>query len=196
MKQKILLALSLVLAIAAFAPAQDIDPAMAKQSTEILTKMRKVELLNQLLPLVLSRDQILQILPAIERVRAKQRELTIKEHDALIQFDKSSDAMIDASMKGQMPDQTNVRNIEVFYEAVDINRQALMGENLDNMMAVLTKVLNKGQLKVMANSLTLKFFEPDATSDEEKDDTVKERVFVREILLDPLTYDLFVQMTK
>ncbi len=196
MKQKLLLALSLLLVMAAFATAQDIDPAMAKQSTEILAKMRKVELLNQILPLVLSRDQIQQILPAIERVRARLRELTIKEHNALIQFDKSSERMIDAGMKGQMPDQANVRNIEVFYEAVDINRQALMGENLDNVMAVLTKVLNKGQLKVMANSLTLKFFEPDATSDEEKDDTVKERVFVREILLDPLTYDLLVQMTK
>ena len=56
--------------------------------------------------------------------------------------------------------------------------------------------LNKGQMKVMANSLTVKFFEPDITSDEAKDPTVKERVFVREILLDPLTYDLFVQMTK
>ena len=196
MKQKLLLALSFVLVLAAMAPAQDIDPEKAKESTAILVKMRKVELLNQILPLVLTRDQILQILPTIERVRAKTRELTLKEHDALLQFDKSSQGMIDAGLQGKMPDQSGVRDIEVFYEAVDINRQALMGENIDAMMAVLQKTLNKGQMKVMANSLTLKFFEPDVTTDEEKDDTVKERVFVREILLDPLTYDLFVQMSK
>jgi hypothetical protein len=196
MKQKLLLALSLLLAAAAMAPAQDIDPEKAKESTAILAKMRKVELLNELLPLVLTRDQILQILPTIERARAKTRELTNKEHDALLQFDKSSDATINAAMKGKVPDQSAVRDIEVFYEAVDINRQAIMGQNIDAMMEVLQKVLNKGQMKVMANSLTLKFFEPDVTTAEEKDDNVKERVFVREVLLDPLTYDLFIQMTK
>lgn len=196
MKQKLLLAFSLLFALAAFAPAQDIDPDKAKESTAITLKMRKVELLNQIVPMVLSREQILQILPVIERVRAKQRDLTLKEHDALIQFDKSSDGLIAAGLKGQVPDPAAIRNIEVFYEAIDINRQALLGENIDAMMAVLTKVLNKGQMKVMANSLTVKFFEPDLTTDEEKDDTVKERVFVREILLDPVTYDLFVDMTK
>ena len=196
MKSRILLLLSFVLTLSVLCQAQDIDPQEAAQSTQVLNKMRKVELLNQILPLVLTKDQILQILPVIERVRAKQKALTQKEHDELLQFDKNSGDAVDAGLKGQMPDQKFVRDLEVFYEAVDISRQALMGENLDAMMAVLAKALNKGQLKVMANSLTVKFFEPDITTDEAKDDEVKERIFVREILLDPLTYDLLVQMSK
>jgi len=47
----------------------------------------------------------------------------------------------------------------------------------------------------MANSLTLKFFEPDITPEQATDDQ-KERVFCREVLLDPLTYDLLVAMSK
>jgi hypothetical protein len=198
MNRKLLLALSLLFAVfacAAVSSAQPIDPDMAKQSTDILTNMRKVELLNQILPLVLEKGQINQILPELERIRDKQRKLIVQEHTDLMMFDRESSKAVDSGLQGKLPDSEYVREIEAFYKANDIRRQVAMGENLDLLMPVVEKALNKGQLKVMANALTLSFFEPDITPAEATDE-LKMRVFAREVLLDPLAYDLLVQMSK
>lgn len=195
MKLKLLLALSSVLALTACAAAQSIDPERAKESTRILQNMRKVELMNQILPLTLERDQILQILPTIERIRDKVRKLYIQENTDLQAFDKQSQAAVDAAMKGKMPDQEYVRKIVAFYRVNDIRRQIAASENVDLLYPVLEKVCNAGQMKVMANSLTLAFFEPDVKP-AEATDKFRQKVFIREVLLDPMTYDLLLQMTK
>jgi hypothetical protein len=196
MNRKLLLILSLFFALFAISAAQPaVDAQMAKESTEITANMHKVELLNELLPLALQPNQIQQILPALERIRSKQTKQLAKEHEALIEFQKSSAAAVDAGVKGKLPDPNYVRDIEVFYKAIDIGRQVATGENIDLLMPTLTKILDKGQQKVMANSLTLRFFEPDITAAEATDDQ-KIRVFCREILLDPMTYDLLVAMGK
>ena len=195
MNPKLLLSLSLLFALFSAAFAQPVDPNMAKQSTDILTNMRKVELLNQILPLALQQNQIQQILPVLERIRAKQEKLLEQEHKDLIEFQKSSEAAVTDGLKGKMPDQNYVRTIEAFYKANDIRRQVANGENIDLLLPVLQKYLDKGQLKVMANSLTLQFFEPDITPAQATDEQ-KERVFCREILLDPVAYDILVAMSK
>ncbi|MEA2552990.1 MAG: hypothetical protein QOJ65_1166 [Fimbriimonadaceae bacterium] len=195
MKLKLLLAISLSAACLTGAVAQTIDPDKSKESTRIVQAMRKVELMNQILPLVLERDQILQILPVLERIRDKNRRLLIQEHDDLLKYDKQSTAAVDAAMKGKLPDQNFVRELVAFYRVNDLRRQIAMGENIDLLLPALDKALNKGQQKVMANSLTLKFFEPDITP-EQATDKLKIRVFVREVLLDPLTYELLVAMAK
>src|SRR4051794_10961446 len=100
MKLKLLFALSLILAFAAAALGQTIDPDKAKESTKIQQNLRKVELLNQILPLAMDRNQMLQLLPTIERVREKQRTLMLQEHDALLEFDKKSEAAVADGIKG------------------------------------------------------------------------------------------------
>jgi hypothetical protein len=195
MNRKLLLALSLFFALFAAAHAQPVDPEMAKQSTQILTNMRKVELLNQILPLALEKSQINQLLPTLERIRDKQRKLLEQEHKDLLEFDKQSSQAVDSGIQGKLPDSEYVRTIEAFYKVNDIRRQVATGENLDMLMPAITKALNKGQQKVMANALTLRFFEPDITPAEATDE-LKMRVFAREVLLDPLAYELLVQLAK
>ena len=195
MNRKLLLALSLLFALFAFAPAQDVDPQMAKESTDITANMHKVELLNQILPLALQPNQIQQILPVLERIRAKQKAQLVKEHQLLLEFQKTSAAAVDAGVKGKLPSPNMVRDIDAFYESITISREAATGDYIDTLLPALQKILDKGQQKVMANSLTLKFFEPDITPQEATDDQ-KERVFCREVLLDPATYDLLVAMAK
>jgi hypothetical protein len=195
MNRKLLLVLSLLFGLFVISTAQPVDPEMAKESTDILTNMRKVELLDQLLPLALQPSQIQQILPVLERIRDKQRKLIAQEHKDLLDFEKTAQAAVDAGLKGKLPSEDYVRSIQVFYKANDIRRQVATGENLDMLMPVITKVLDKGQQKVMSNSLTLQFFEPDITPAEATDDQ-KMRVFCREIILDPLGYDVLVAMSK
>jgi len=197
MNRKLLTSLCMLIGLFAVSFAQDdlADPQMAKESTAIVTNMRKVELLNQILPLALQPSQIQQILPVLERIRDKQRKLLIQEHTDLMQMQKQSEAAVNDGMKGKLPDADFVRTIEAFYKANDIRRQVATGENLDILMPKLTSILDKGQQKVMANSLTLQFFEPDLSPANATDEQ-KMRVFCREVLLDPLCYDLLVQMAK
>lgn len=195
MNRKLLLVLSLLFATFTFSFAQPVNPDMARQSTDILTNMRKVELLNQLLPLVLQPNQIQQLLPVLERIRAKQGKLLIQENKDLTEFQKTSLSAVGAGIKGKLPDPALVRMIQVFYKANDIRRQVAMGENIDALMPTIYKTLDKGQQKVMSNSLVLQFFEPDITPKQATEEQ-KMRVFCREVLLDPLTYDLLVQMGK
>ena len=186
----------MILGLCALSFAQpQVDPEMAKESTRILDNMRKVELLNQLIPLVLRPDQIQAILPVLERIRDKERRLTEQEHTDLLLFDQNSADTVAAGIKGQLPSADYVVKLEAFYKANDIRRQVATGENLDMLMPVITKTLDGGQQKVMENSLTLQFFEPDLKPDSATDDQ-KMRVFCREIILDPLCYDLLVQMGK
>lgn len=195
MKPKLLLILSLLFALSAGASAQFIDPERAKQSTRILEQMRKVELLNQILPLTLDRTQILAMLPTLERVRDKVRKLYAQENTDLQAFDKESQTLVADGLKGKLPSQDYVRRLVTFYKVNDIRRQVAINENIDMLQPVLEKNLNKGQLKVMENSLTIAFFEPDVKPSE-VDSKFKQRVFIREVLLDPLAYDLLVQMSK
>lgn len=193
MNLKLLLVSSLVLAVGAFAGAQQIDPQKAKESEVIVNNMRRVELLNQILPLVLTKSQINAILPAIERARDKMRQLYLTEHDDLLEFQKSTQAAAQAGVAGKMPDNKLVTDIRAFFQANDVRRASVVEHNIDIIMPVLVKNFNKGQMKVMANSLTLAFFEPDIKPQDANDD-IKQRVFVREVLMDPLAYDLLVQM--
>jgi hypothetical protein len=195
MKRKLLLVLGLLFATFALSNAQPVDPEMARQSTEILKNIRKVELLNQILPLALQPAQIQQILPAIEKIRVRQKEQLVKEHKLLLDFQKTSATAVDAGVKGKLPSTDLVREIDALYKATEIGRQVIMGENLDLLMPVITKALDKGQQKVMANSLRIQFFEPDVTGAQASDDQ-KMRVFCREVLLDPLAYELLVTMAK
>src|SRR5437588_12008208 len=130
MNRKLLLVLSFLLVIVGFAAAQPVDPEMAKQSTDITTNMRKVELLNQLVPLILEKNQINQILPVLERIRDKQRLLLIQEHKDLLAFDKPSSDAVTAGIGGKLPDAEFVRTIQAFYKANDLRRQVATGENL------------------------------------------------------------------
>ena len=192
---KLLLVLGLLVSLFAVSLAQPVDPQMAKESTDIATNMRKIELLNELLPLALQRNQIQQILPVLERIRSNQQKALVKEHQLLLDYQKSSAAAVDAGIKGKLPDPSYVRDILAFYKAIDIARQVAAGENIDKLYPVLTKILDKGQQKVMANTLTVQFFEPDITAAEATDEQ-KIRIFCREIFLDPLTYDLLIAMAK
>jgi hypothetical protein len=198
MIRKTLIVLSMlfgVFGMLSISVAQPVDPVMAKQSADILSKLRKVELLYQILPLLLEKQQIDKILPALEKIRSKQRKLLEQEHKDLAGFETDANKAVAAGVGGQMPSDDTIRTIEAFYKANDLRRQVAMGENLDLLMPVLKSTLNAGQMKVMANSLTMAFFEPDLAPGDINDE-VKARVFAREVLLDPLTYEILVAMDK
>lgn len=192
---KVVMAVLMVI-VAAVAVAQPLSPEQqAKRSDEILKKMRQMELANQILPLVMTKDQLRQVLPPIEKARRNVRDLQTEEFETMRKFEERLDTAIkNATDKGQLPGQTLLVEMNRLLLAFSLKRQAVASENVTLVLDVLNKTLNAGQLKAAANSLDMRLFDPSVKA-EELTETAKVRFYVGQVLLDPLSYDLLVKMS-
>lgn len=191
-----LLALSACLLLAVSAPAQTAPADATKRAEEVLKKMRRIDLLNQILPLALTKQQITDLLPALEKARANVRKTERYEQEQLAKFEKELDDAIKAGIeKGVVPTREFTGKVARFYQALSINRQIAVNENLETVRPVLTKTLNAGQTKAATGLIDAAFFEPGAKK-EDLTDARKLDIYIREVLLDPLAYDLLIQLSK
>src|SRR4051812_48057010 len=90
------LVLCLALIAAAVTPCLAQTPEQAKKAEAVLMKMRQVDVLVQVVPLLLTKEQIMQLLPAIEKARAKVAEA--KKQEAA-ELDKLDGRLTDAVKK-------------------------------------------------------------------------------------------------
>lgn len=183
-------------ALAGSASAQQNPLAPSAEKMAFDVKVRKIDLLNQILPVLFTRKQIDALLPVIERARVRVKE-TRKKEDVLIKdFQKSVDEAIkNGTEKQSVPPRKILTDLTRLLEAIRITRQMVAAENAKSVQEVFDKVCNAGQRKVAAQSLALGMFEP-APDPEKVTEAQRELIFVREILLDPLAYDLLVDLQK
>lgn len=168
----------------------------AKRSDAIMKKARTLDLLNHILPLLLTKDQINQMLPVIERTRAKVRQIEKAEAEDLAKFDKKLDEAIEQGLgKDRVPSRALLNEVSRLFQALSIRRQVAAEENAEEMLAVVKKALNAGQIKTMANSLDMKVYMP-GTDPATITEDVKLKVFIKDVLLDPLSYDFLVRLSK
>jgi hypothetical protein len=192
----LLICLSVLLALVSSAPAQLASDDQAKRSDEILKKMRQIDLLNQMLPLALSKDQINKLLPSIEKARQRVKDQQKEEFKLMTQYEGKIDAAVKAGIdKGDVPDIALLRELNAVMTTMELRRDAVASENADAVLSEMKKALNAGQLKVAANSLNPKLFDPSVKVDEMTQDQ-KILFFVRNIMLDPHSYDLMRQLLK
>lgn len=168
----------------------------AKPADDPLVKIRKVELLNQILPVVMTKEQLDAILPAVERARAKVRDVEKKEATELKAIEARLDAAIKAAQdEGQVPKLEFVDRLRQLLWAMGLRRQTIVGENTESVLAALKKELNVGQLKAASNALNPKQIDPSVRAEElTQDDRL--RMYVKFILLDPYTYDILVALSR
>src|SRR5437879_4481825 len=75
------------------------SPDQTKRSEEIVAKMRQIDILNQVIPLALTKDQINKLLPAVERARAKVIQTQKDEAVTLEKLDGKITAAIKKSIQ-------------------------------------------------------------------------------------------------
>lgn len=190
--KNLLLVFVLVFGLVAFGTSQ--DPDKAKRSTAILEKMRQIDLLNQLVPLVMTKEQIRKLLPAIERARQDVRKQQAEEADLLQKYQaRIEKAVADGTDKGIVPEKAFLKELNALVITMTMKRNAVASDNTDAVMAVMKATLNSGQLKAAGNSLNPRVFDTTIKPEDMKDDD-RLRLFVREIMLDPLAYDVLVKM--
>ena len=187
-------ALMMVAAVPAF--SQTIDTAKATHSQDVQTKMRKVDLLLQIMPLVLRKDQFGPILAELERIRAKQAEVLSREDDEIIKLEgKLDEALKKANEDGVYPSRDLQLECFKLTRALGIVRNMARVDFASQLYKVVDTVFDKGQKAIAAKSLDWKLMDPSLKLDEKpQEDQIK--FYLRLVLLDPLAYDVLVDLSK
>lgn len=196
MKTKPILFL-ILLSLAAFSSAQSIPTeTRIRRSSEILGKLRQIEILNQILPVVMTKEQIRQLLPTLEEVRATVKKTEELEYEEIAKLEARVDtALKEAYEIGKVPTQELFTDYLKTFARLSKARQLIADVNSGKVLAKLKEILNEGQLKLAENALTIPLSDP--SQDPTKLDAEKKQLyFVKQILLDPMTYDILIKLSK
>jgi hypothetical protein len=193
--KKPLLALLLLPILAAAAPAQTTTAGGAR-SDEITLKIKKLDVLIQVVPLALRKEQFGPILASIEKMRQKDKELRAQEDKDLANLDAAISKAVDEAIgKEKYPPRETQTLVANTYRAMGVRRQLFAVDAVDTVFAACKATLNEGQIKTMEKSLKPDALEPGIKVDE-MDSDAKVKFFIRKVLLDPVAYDVLVQMSK
>ncbi len=206
----LLLSLCLVFAVStgAIATTQNTPTEAQKKSQLAQLRISQLDVLVQVVPMVLRKEQFPAILTALEKIRADDQRTFKVEDDEINKLAKELDDTYDLAVKkGVYPSKDLIAKIGKVTRALGIQRQILSSVHVDDLYKVLVGgpatpdspvqkgVLDAGQQKAVANSLDHKYFGETAKESEISDEK-KIKIFIRYILLDPLCYDILVQLQK
>lgn len=167
-----------------------------KRADEIVAKIKRMDLMNQLLPLVLTKAQLDKILPVVETARKEARKAEGVEYEMLVKLEPSVDAALKEALEEQkLPPEDTMKNCAATFKTMNIRRQAIIADNVALVMAVLDKELNAGQKKAAANAIRPNLFDPNLDPSK-MSDADKMRVYVQAIILDREAYDLLLTMSQ
>lgn len=195
MMTRILLSFALCFALVGGASAQ-VTPKGDK-SDQINQKMHEVDLLLQILPLLLRKDQLNdKILPAIEKTRATFRKELEYEDGELAKLEAGLDEAIDgAYSKGAYPARKMTTEVADKTYKLGLQRQIIVSSMTEDMIDMLNTTLDAGQKKVLLGSFDPKFIDPTAKPETVTDDK-KMHFFVQRVFLDPTTYEILKKLAR
>lgn len=171
-----------------------IQPKENPEATRINLKVRRLQILNQLLPVLMTSDQIKKLLPVIESARQKEVDLQAEELKALKKLEPKIDAELkNAIEKKMLPSDAFIAEYVKTTNAMALGRQILVGGSTNSVLEKMKEVLNEGQLKAAANALDPELL---GENPETMDQDAKLRLWIKEVLLDRASYDVLVDMSK
>lgn len=190
----LILCLGIIAGFFGFGHAQ--KPPEVNKSETILSKMRQIDVLEQVIPLALTKDQINQLLPSIERSRARVAAVKKEEAETLAKLEgKIDDAIKTAEEKMVAPPKALLDELAQAMLKMSIKRQMTVDENTDAVLKVFNDVCNAGQKKAAENSLKPELIDPSLHSDKMTSEE-KIRFFIEQILLDPQSYPVLLELAK
>jgi hypothetical protein len=168
--------------------------AQETHSTLIVEKIYKVDLLNQILPLLMTKEQLKALLPSIEDARQNVATVKKKEYEELRRLEGMLDRVISEGIeKGEVPKSEDRALAMKTIGSLSMGRQFVAASNSQKVADKLKEVLNKGQLKAAANSLDSRFLEGKKVEEVSEDERIN--IFVREVLLHPQAYEVMRKMS-
>lgn len=194
MTTHVLLATALAMGMATLGATQVTPEARAERSTQIYEKNLKLDLYNQILPLLMTKEQFRPILQAVERCRQRVQETEKLEYEELRKLEGDIDkALKDAQEKQVIPPAELLTRISATLKKLGAARRLIIQMNTDEVMEAFMKNANAGQQKAAANSLNMAQFAPGMKVEDMKDED-KIRIFVQEVLLHPSAHDILKKL--
>lgn len=186
----------LFLAVCAIAPAQAVQTPKAAESTATMARVRKIDVLIQILPLNLKKKQIDVILTQIEKAKEKERQIRILEDGDIAKLEpRVSNALKDGIEKGVYPSRELQVEVSKLTRAMSIRRSVALGEMVDDFYAGTKDILEAGQKTVMEKSLDVAALDPSVDA-KKMDSEAKIRFFIKKIFLDESAYETLKEMAK
>lgn len=168
----------------------------AAKSEAIMAKMRQIDICNQIIPLVLKKDQVNKLLPVVEKARSKVTEAQKKEAEELNKVEGKIDAAIEKAVKDGVPPSKDIMNeLSQMTLKWSLNRSQIIQDNTDMVYKAFFEVTDAGQRKAAANSLAPQLLDPSIKVDKMTEED-KIRFFIQEILLDPQCYPILLRIAK
>jgi len=194
MTTHVLLATALAMGMATLGSAQVTPDARAERSTQIYEKNIKLDLYNQILPILLTKEQFRPILQAVERCRQRVTETEKLEYEELRKLEADMDkALKDAGEKLVIPPPELMTRISNTLKKLGTARRLIIQMNTDEVLEAFMKAANAGQQKAAANALNMALFAPGVKVETMKDED-KIRIFVQEVLLHPSAHDILKKL--
>jgi len=167
----------------------------AARSAKVQENMRRVDLLRWLMPLVLRKDQFDKILPVFAKIKSEQRKVLEDEDKQFLALEKElEEAIRKAKEENVFPKRDLVTKCIRLVQALGLRRRMARADLTEEMYKVVDSTLDAGQKKAMT---AIEWKEIDPTAElEGKPDADKIRFFVRVVLLDPLAYDILIDLDK
>jgi hypothetical protein len=195
--KKLFISVSLLAVIVAGAFAQAITTEHGSHSDAIFTKLRKIDLLNQILPLLLTKDQInSSILPAIEKARTKEKQVLTEEDTTLEKLEPQIDEVLNKAIdKLQYPSKEFSNLIARSTTQMSIARSLALTEITENLTKALDASLTSAQKKIMEGSFDSNYVAPGKKPEDVKPE-VKRQFFIQRVFLDPLTREILIALAE
>lgn len=166
------------------------------KATEIGRRIHQLNLLNQVLPVLMTKDQIKKLLPVMEKQRQAVKDLEKREFDEMMKIDAKVQAAVkDAKEKQILPSDELNAEIQTLASKFNLERVKLLALQINELAAAMEVHLNAGQIKSAAMALNPKIYNPEV---DESQYTEKERLllWVRYVLMDPEIYPLMIELSK
>lgn len=183
--------LSVCLLGAAVAQQAKTDPYKVQS---ILDTLAEIDSANQVLPLLLTKDQIKKLLPVLEKCRNNVRNQQKKEADRLKELRVEADKIDAEAIKGLVPSQEFLDKVDRLFKKFDNERTGVTIANGLILRDALKDILNDGQRKA-AIGVVDKIFNAQDKKWEEGTPDLKLQYFALSVLMGDRTYDLLTKLS-
>lgn len=193
MKKFLFCALALVVACGS-GFAQTTSGASEKD-VEFQKSVAKIDMLYFFLPLAMTKAQIREILPVVEKYRQDIKKIEKIESEEMAKMKADVDAALKAGLEeGKVPTNDLRTKISAMFRKFDLARSLNDQVYADKLFETCKKVWNAGQQKVAAQSVDLKSIDPSLKPDQMKDDE-KIKIFIEQFLMSPAAYDVLAKLS-
>lgn len=175
------------------------EPTQAgKDIDAIILKINKLNIVKYITPLLLKKSQMNALMTTLEKCQTKQKEIIesdAKEFKARKIEGEIDKALDEALNDGSYPKRELQGKIIAIQDALLLRRKIATTEMVEMLFETTKKNLNEGQLTVMRN-LTDPNYVEGQTKASKLPDEERTKLYIREVLLSPLAYDILKQLAK